>query len=129
MVVWWSSRTMSTTFVAYFVGWTALRSGPLHDPVAWSGTLLTIAGLAALIGFDFGWFRDQMCTIACPFGTVNYVQDTGKVAKCDLCMGDPQCAAACPTGAITYGDADWGGLERMRRWAEKLDTRTPAEAD
>ena len=71
----------------------------------------------------------KVCTIACPFGTVNYVQDTGKVAKCDLCAGDPQCAAACPTGAITYGDADWGGLERMRRWAEKLDTRTPAEAD
>ena len=53
----------------------------------------------------------KVCTIACPFGTINYVQDTGKVQKCDLCGGDPACAAACPTGAITYVDADWTGLE------------------
>ena len=56
----------------------------------------------------------KVCTIACPFGTINYVQDTGKVQKCDLCGGDPACASACPTGAITYVDADWTGLERMR---------------
>ena len=42
-----------------------------------------------------------VCTIACPFGTVNYVASTGKVQKCDLCDGEPSCAAACPTGAIT----------------------------
>lgn len=30
----------------------------------------------------------KVCTIACPFGTINYVQDTGKVQKCDLCSGD-----------------------------------------
>ena len=28
--------------------------------------------------------RLQGCTIACPFGTINYVQETGKVQKCDL---------------------------------------------
>lgn len=111
---------MSTTFVAYFVGWTALRSGPLHDPVAWSGTLLTIAGLAALIGFDFGWFRDQMCTIACPYGRLQNViadRDTILVAY-DTARGEPRmrlrdqlpgikagdcvdcnaCVSACPTG-------------------------------
>jgi Fe-S-cluster-containing hydrogenase component 2 len=26
----------------------------------------------------------KVCTIACPFGTVNYSQATGKVVKCDL---------------------------------------------
>lgn len=59
----------------------------------------------------------KVCTIACPFGTVNYNQDTGKVIKCDLCGGDPQCAEACPTGAITYVDANWTGLDRMRESA------------
>ena len=53
----------------------------------------------------------KVCTIACPFGTINYAQATGKVVKCDLCGGDPQCAAACPTAAITYVDADWTGSQ------------------
>jgi len=48
----------------------------------------------------------KVCTIACPFGTVNYLAG----------------AAACPTGAIAYLDADWTGLGRMRQWAEKTDT-------
>ncbi|TCO80383.1 Fe-S-cluster-containing dehydrogenase component [Plasticicumulans lactativorans] len=61
----------------------------------------------------------KVCTIACPFGTVNYNETTGKVIKCDLCGGDPACAKACPTAAITYVDANFTGLERMRAWAAK----------
>ena len=61
----------------------------------------------------------KVCTIACPFGTVNYNSTSGKVIKCDLCGGDPACAAACPTEAITYIDADATGLDRMRAFAEK----------
>ena len=64
----------------------------------------------------------KVCTIACPFGTINYVAQTGKVQKCDLCDGAPACAKACPTAAITYVDADWTGLDRMRQWAGKTDT-------
>ncbi len=61
----------------------------------------------------------KVCTIACPFGTINYSQVTGKVVKCDLCGGDPQCAAACPTDAITYVDSDWTGYDRMMASAAK----------
>ena len=64
----------------------------------------------------------KVCTIACPFGTVNYNASTGKVLKCDLCGGDPECAKACPTQAITYIDANWTGLDRMRAWAAKTDS-------
>ncbi|MEF8723985.1 4Fe-4S dicluster domain-containing protein [Candidatus Accumulibacter phosphatis] len=64
----------------------------------------------------------KVCTIACPFGTINYSHETGKVQKCDLCGGDPACAEACPTDAITYIDSDWTGLERMRKWAQKTDS-------
>jgi len=70
----------------------------------------------------------KVCTIACPFGTVNYNQATGKVIKCDLCGGDPECAKACPTSAITYIDADWTGLDKMRGWAAKTDAGARAEA-
>ncbi|MCC7413001.1 MAG: 4Fe-4S dicluster domain-containing protein [Gammaproteobacteria bacterium] len=59
----------------------------------------------------------KVCTIACPFGTVNYNVDSGKVIKCDLCGGDPQCAKACPTAAITYVDAAHTGLARMHAHA------------
>ena len=65
----------------------------------------------------------KVCTIACPFGTVNYNQASGKVIKCDLCGGDPKCVSACPTQAIVYIDADTTGLDRMRAWAEKTDNQ------
>ena len=71
----------------------------------------------------------KVCTIACPFGTINYVADTGKVQKCDLCGGNPACAEACPTAAITYVDAEWTGLDRMRAWAGKLENQTAGHAD
>jgi Fe-S-cluster-containing hydrogenase component 2 len=68
----------------------------------------------------------KVCTIACPFGTINYVQETGKVQKCDLCGGDPACASACPTGAITFVDANWTGLDKMKQWADKLGNQPSA---
>jgi len=68
----------------------------------------------------------KVCTIACPFGTVNYNADSGKVIKCDLCGGEPECAKACPTEAITYVDANWTGLDRMRQWAARTDAGTQA---
>nr|VFK38582.1 MAG: Fe-S-cluster-containing hydrogenase component 2 [Candidatus Kentron sp. SD]VFK44203.1 MAG: Fe-S-cluster-containing hydrogenase component 2 [Candidatus Kentron sp. SD] len=61
----------------------------------------------------------KVCTIACPFGTVNYNQETSKVTKCDLCGGEPKCAEACPTEAITFIDPDWAGFGRMRASAER----------
>lgn len=68
----------------------------------------------------------KVCTIACPFGTVNYNQETGKVQKCDLCGGEPACAEACPTGAITFIDANWTGIDKMKAWADKLGNQASA---
>ncbi|MBO68305.1 MAG: (Fe-S)-binding protein [Acidiferrobacteraceae bacterium] len=64
----------------------------------------------------------KVCTIACPFGTINYDKDSGKVVKCDLCGGNPACAAACPTEAITFIDSDSTGYDRMRQWAGQTGT-------
>ena len=64
----------------------------------------------------------RLCTVACPFGTVNLDSGTGKAVKCDLCEGSPLCVDACPTKAITYVDAEWTGLERMRESAAKTTT-------
>jgi Fe-S-cluster-containing hydrogenase components 1 len=67
----------------------------------------------------------KVCTIACPFGTVNYVADTGKVQKCDLCGGEPACAEPAHW-RITYVDASWTGLSRMQQWADKLGNQNAA---
>jgi Fe-S-cluster-containing hydrogenase component 2 len=47
------------------------------------------------------------------------VAEIGKVAKCDLCGGDPECAKACPTEAIVFIDANATGYDRMKAYAEK----------
>lgn len=46
----------------------------------------------------------KVCTIACPYGTINYDFDSGKVTKCDLCGGEPACAKVCPQDAIHFID-------------------------
>ncbi len=111
---------MASTFVAYFVGWKALLPGLLTNPMAWTGTLFTIGLVAAAILFDFGWFRDQMCTIACPYGRLqNVLADRNTVLVAyDERRGDPKvklrdrlvgvlagdcidckhCVTSCPTG-------------------------------
>jgi carbon-monoxide dehydrogenase iron sulfur subunit len=92
------------------------------------GAISVDIGTGAKVVDDGTCVGCKVCTIACPFGTINYVQDSGKVQKCDLCAGNPACAEACPTGAITYVDADWTGLDKMRRWAGRTDTQPRANA-
>ncbi len=68
----------------------------------------------------------KVCTIACPFGTINYNVSTGKVIKCDHCGGDPECVKACPTQAILYTDVEQAGFDKMQHWAAKTDNAAPA---
>ena len=85
----------------------------------WANQFLGQRGLGTKVVVEDRCVGCKVCTIACPFGTVNYSSASGKVIKCDLCGGDPACASACPTEAITYIDADATGLDRMRQFAEK----------
>ena len=59
----------------------------------------------------------KVCTIACPFGAINYDPDSGVVTKCDLCGGEPMCVEACPTTALAYVAEDSTGYEKMLRSA------------
>jgi Fe-S-cluster-containing dehydrogenase component len=53
----------------------------------------------------------KVCTIACSFGTINYVQKTGKVQKCDLCADS--------TGSVRPAREMQTGLERVRIWTAR----------
>ena len=109
---------MATNFVSYFTSWSALIPGVLHAPAQWTGAMFTIGLVGTAILFDFGWFRDQMCTIACPYGRLqNVLSDPNTLLVAyDATRGEPRtrsreqapglgacvdcgaCVAACPTG-------------------------------
>ena len=97
---------MASTFMAYFTGWGPLARGVPADPMAWQGPLFVIAFVAGAILFDFSWFRDQMCTIACPYGRLQNVladRDTILVAY-DEKRGDPKVRLKDRTFGVLAGD-------------------------
>jgi cytochrome c oxidase accessory protein FixG len=62
------SAFLANTFLAYFVGWDRLlgwmSSPPTHHPAAFAAML----GTTLLMFFDFAYFREQTCIVACPYG-------------------------------------------------------------
>ena len=61
------SLFLAHTFVAYFVSWPELLRWMTLSPAQHPGYFATMAITTALVLFDFGYFREQMCTIACPY--------------------------------------------------------------
>ncbi len=62
------SMYLAHTFLAYFVGVEQLRhwvtSSPFQHPVAFA----VMAAVTAAMMFDFAYFREQTCIVACPYG-------------------------------------------------------------
>jgi cytochrome c oxidase accessory protein FixG len=112
---------LANTFLAYFVGVERLgrwiTSSPLEQPVPF----LIVMFVTGLMLFDFGYFREQLCIIACPYGRfqsvlldrnsliVSYDQQRGeprgKLHKGDAlpvtsgdCIDCKLCVVTCPTG-------------------------------
>ena len=111
---------IGNTFLAYIVGVDALKA-IITDPPAEH-----IAGLTAMIIFStlfygvFAWFREQACTIVCPYGRLQSVllDNNSILVAYDHKRGEPrapmgrnqqrdehgdcvecgQCVAVCPTG-------------------------------
>ncbi|MEO0335283.1 MAG: cytochrome c oxidase accessory protein CcoG [Pseudomonadota bacterium] len=113
------SLHISHSFFAYFVGahelvWIS-QGSPLNN---W-GLFLMVQSFAALLLFDFGWFREQFCIIMCPYGRFQSVLmgSHSKAVMYDEARGEPRgkakkgsdqsfgdcvncykCVAVCPTG-------------------------------
>ena len=62
------SMFLAHTFLAYFVGVEALRHWITRSPFEHPAAFLVMAGTTALMFLDFGWFREQVCMVACPYG-------------------------------------------------------------
>lgn len=65
----------------------------------------------------------RMCVWSCPYGAPQYIEETGKVAKCTGCADllekgeEPACVASCVMRAIEFGDID----ELRKKYGEKAD--------
>lgn len=59
---------LAHTFLAYFVGTETLAAWMQMSPLSHPGPFLVMAVTTAAMMFDFAFFREQMCLIACPYG-------------------------------------------------------------
>ncbi len=111
------SLVITHSFLAYFVGAKKILPMMLAAPSDNWTSFLVIAFSTAIILFDFAWFREQFCTIMCPYGRFQSVlMDTQSlIVGYDAKRGEPRrtvpavlpqgdcvnclrCVQVCPTG-------------------------------
>lgn len=111
------SVLLGNLFLSYFVGvdtlWIWIRRSPVDHPASF----LVMAVTAGLVFFDFAYFREQMCTVICPYARFQSVLLDKKslIIGYDERRGEPRgkgkprpgegdcidcnaCFVACPTG-------------------------------
>lgn len=64
---------LSHTFIAYFVSWSTLIEWLQRPPAENWGFFLLTSLVTGLVWFDFAYFREQMCTIACPYARMQSI--------------------------------------------------------
>jgi cytochrome c oxidase accessory protein FixG len=112
------SLHIAHSFLGYFVGaqelfWITLTP-PSEHPTLFTSMLV----ITAIFLIDFGWFREQFCIIACPYGRIQSVMmdENSLVIAYDAKRGEPRrgpetprdtegdcincyhCVKVCPTG-------------------------------
>jgi len=111
------SLHIAHTFAGYIVGPRELLSMSLHSPMENFGIFMGVMIFAGIILLDFGWFREQFCIIACPYGrmqsvlmdnnsiVVAYDPKRGEPRRGDVprdqegdCINCYNCVKVCPTG-------------------------------
>ncbi len=117
------SLFLAHTFLAYFVGVDQLRHWMTRSPVEHPASFLIMALTTALMVFNFSWFREQTCLVACPYGRFQSVlldrfslivgydpnrgeprakmgprKKAGEGAAFGDCVDCGACVVTCPTG-------------------------------
>jgi cytochrome c oxidase accessory protein FixG len=109
---------LAHTFLAYFVGIDTLVKWVQLSPVEHPTAFFIMAGTTAAIMFDFTYFREQTCLVACPYGRLQSVLLDRKslIVGYETARGEPRgrgaartvesgdcidcgaCVRTCPTG-------------------------------
>lgn len=86
------SIALAHTFIAYFVGWSTLIDWLQLPPAENWGFFLLTSLVTGLILFDFGYFREQMCTIACPYARMQSIMldRDSMIVSYDPTRGEPR---------------------------------------
>lgn len=83
---------LAHTFLAYFVSVEVLGEWIQGSPVQHPGAFALMISTTALIFFDFAYFREQMCTVICPYARLQaalFDRDT-LVISYDRKRGEPR---------------------------------------
>ena len=83
---------LAHTFLAYFVGVEALARWVRRSPVEHPLPFLLMLGVTGLMLFDFSYFREQTCIVACPYGrfqSVMFDRDS-LIVSYDCRRGEPR---------------------------------------
>ena len=83
---------LAHTFLAYFVGTEELRSWIRRSPFEHPIPFLVMAVTTGLMMFDFLYFREQTCLIACPYGRFQSVllDRRSLIVSYDRLRGEPR---------------------------------------
>ncbi|MEM1115199.1 MAG: cytochrome c oxidase accessory protein CcoG [Bacteroidota bacterium] len=86
------SAFLAHTFTAYFVGWERLLAWMTGPPTEHWGYFVLATLVTGLVLFDFGVFREQMCTITCPYARFQSVllDPDSMIVSYDPTRGEPR---------------------------------------
>jgi cytochrome c oxidase accessory protein FixG len=87
---------LANTFLAYFVPAATLHNWITHSPGQHPAGFAIVLTVAGLMMFNFAWFREQTCTIACPYGRLQSVllDRQSMVISYDVARGEPRTKGA-----------------------------------
>ncbi len=109
------SLLLGNLFLSYFVGVDTLARWMSRSPFAHPSGFMVMGVTSALVFGNFGYFREQMCTVVCPYARLQSVLLDKKslVVAYDAGRGEPRgkkgsvtgdcvdckmCVVTCPTG-------------------------------
>lgn len=111
------SVVVGNVFLSYFVGVDRLARWVTQNPAEHPAAFGVMAVTAGLVFFDFAYFREQMCTVVCPYARLQSVllDKRSLIVGYDALRGEPRshgkptktsgdcidcnaCVVSCPTG-------------------------------